>query len=203
MKTVLLVGISTKAVLTGVIIFALPLLLAGMYFQEDIGQIIMFYAAGVLISSRYASRLTDRARNKSNILLFGMLGAGIGLALMGLMNVQRLDLLANGAVKTFVVVAGILILGFSHGFIHAPIVTHITETRVAQRIGPSSVASFYRFLERIGHVIGPLIIGSLLLAMNYNSLSISLVGAVIIGLGLLFIILRVPKSRLTEKEVPR
>ncbi len=131
-----------------------------------------------------------------------MLGAGIGLALMGLMNVQRFDLLSTNSVKTGIVVAGILILGFSHGFIHAPIVTHITETPVARRIGPSSVASFYRFLERTGHVIGPLIIGSILLAMNYHSLSISLVGSVIIGLGLLFIILRVPKSRLKEREAP-
>jgi len=188
MKTVLLVGIPTKVILTGVTIYALPLLLSARAFpQEDIGQILMFYAAGVLISSRYASRLADRLRNTRQILFLGMLGAGVGLGLIGLMNWQALSTLSVPFLSALLVIAGMLILGLSHGFIHAPIVTHITETRSAKALGQASVASLYRFLERIGHVTGPLIVSSLLVAMSENTLSIGLIGIAVVVFGLLFV----------------
>ena len=51
-KATLLIGMPTKAVLTGVTVFALPLLLSRQsYVQEDIGQVVMLYAACVLVSS--------------------------------------------------------------------------------------------------------------------------------------------------------
>ena len=188
LKTVVLVGIPTKVILTGVTIYALPLLLSARAFpQEDIGQILMCYAAGVLISSRYASRLADRLRNTKRILFLGMLGAGIGLGLIGLMNLQFLSPSSLPFLSALLVITGMLILGLSHGFIHAPIVTHITETRSAKSLGQAGVASLYRFLERIGHVTGPLIVSSVLVAMNENTLSIGLIGIVVVVFGLLFV----------------
>jgi hypothetical protein len=79
-----------------------------------------------------------------------------------------------------------LVLGLSHGFIHAPIITHITETKSARALGQPSVASFYRFLERIGHVTGPLIVSSILAAMHGSTISISIIGVAVIVFGLLF-----------------
>jgi len=188
LKTVLLVGIPTKVILTGVTIYALPLILSLRSFpQEDIGQILMFYAAGVLISSRYASRLADRLKNTRHILFLGMFGAGIGLGLVGLMNWQVLSPSSVPFLGALLVITGMLVLGLSHGFIHAPIVTHITETRSAKALGQASVASLYRFLERLGHVTGPLIVSSVLVAMNENTLSISLIGIVVVAFGLVFI----------------
>ncbi|UCF98792.1 MAG: MFS transporter [Spirochaetaceae bacterium] len=187
-KTVLLVGIPTKMILTGVTIYALPLILSLRAFpQEDIGQILMFYAAGVLISSRYASRLADRLKNTRYILFLGMLGAGIGLGLIGLMNWQVLSSLSIPFLGALLVITGMLVLGLSHGFIHAPIVTHITDTRSAKALGQASVASLYRFLERLGHVTGPLIVSGVLVAMNDNILSIGLIGMVVVAFGLVFV----------------
>jgi predicted MFS family arabinose efflux permease len=187
LKTVILVGIPTKIILTGITVYALPLLLASLAFrQEDIGQIMMFYAAGVLLSSRFVSRLTDRLGKTRIILFIGMLGAGAGLVLTGLMKWEPLMALSLPYLSALVVMAGMFILGFSHGFIHAPIVTHIAETRAARTLGPAAVTSFYRFLERLGHVTGPLIISSILLAMNDSTLAISVVGFTVIILGVLF-----------------
>jgi len=187
-KTVVLVGIPTKMILTGVTIYALPLLLSLRSFpQEDIGQILMFYAAGVLISSRYASRTADRVKNTKHILFLGMLGAGIGLGLIGLMNWQVLSALSVPFLDALLVIAGMLILGLSHGFIHAPIVTHITETRSAKALGQAGVASLYRFLERLGHVTGPLVVSAILVAMHENTVSIALIGTVVAAFGLVFV----------------
>jgi MFS family permease len=191
LKTVVLVGIPTKVILTGVTIYALPLLLSARAFpQEDIGQILMFYAAGVLISSRYASRLADRLHNTKRILFLGMLGAGIGLGLIGSMNTPA----SVPLLSALLVLSGMLILGLSHGFIHAPIVTHITETPSARALGRAGVASFYRFLERIGHVTGPLIVSGILVALNENTLSISIIGMVVVVFGLLFVTGTIQKS---------
>ena len=187
LRTVVLVGIPTKVILTGVTIYALPLLLSTQAFpQEDIGQILMFYAAGVLISSRYASKLADRLKNTKRILFLGMLGAGVGLGLIGLMNWRVLALSSLSLLSAPLVIAGMLVLGLSHGFIHAPIITHITETKSARALGQSSVASFYRFLERLGHVTGPLILSSILAAMHGSTISISIIGVAVMVFGLLF-----------------
>ena len=189
LKTVILVGIPTKIILTGITVYALPLLLASLAFrQEDIGQILMFYAAGVLLSSRFISRLTDRSGRTKIILFIGMLGAGVGLVLTGLMKWEPLMALSVPFLSALVVMAGMFILGFSHGFIHAPIVTHIADTKVARTLGQAGVTSFYRFLERLGHVTGPLIISSILLAMNESTLAISVVGFAVMIFGALFMV---------------
>ena len=55
------IGVPAKAILTGTITFGLPLLLGQYgYRQEEIGQIIMLYAIGVVAASGYVSRVVDR-----------------------------------------------------------------------------------------------------------------------------------------------
>lgn len=47
LQAIALIGIPAKAVLTGIVVFAVPLLMAREgYRQEDIGQLLMIYAAG-------------------------------------------------------------------------------------------------------------------------------------------------------------
>src|SRR5205807_1266097 len=57
LKAIFCIGIPAKAILTGTITFALPLLLGQLnYRQEDIGQIIMLYGLGVVAASGRVSR---------------------------------------------------------------------------------------------------------------------------------------------------
>ena len=159
-RTILFVGLITKAVLAGVAFLALPHLLSNLnYRQEDVGQILMFYAAGVLLVSRLIARYTDRIGNTRLILFFGSLCSAIGLAIIASANLVSHIFIF----QTIMLVGGILILGLSHGFIHAPIVTHITRLPVSNVLRKTVVASAYRFLERIGHVLGPLVFGYFLL----------------------------------------
>ena len=61
LKTIFCIGIPAKAILTGTITFALPLLLGQHgYRPEDIGQVIMLYAISVVLASGLVSRLVDR-----------------------------------------------------------------------------------------------------------------------------------------------
>jgi predicted MFS family arabinose efflux permease len=187
-KTTLLIGMPTKAILTGVTVFALPLLLSRQSFvQEDIGQIVMLYAFAVLVSSALVSRLVERSGETSRVLFIGGIGSALGLALIGLAG---WELVARGgpAALTIVLAAGVLVLGAAHGCINAPIVAHVAGTPAADALGPSAAASLYRFLERIGHVAGPAIVGQVLILGHGSLISIAWLGAAVGVLALLFLI---------------
>ena len=190
MKTMLLIGIPAKAVLTGVIIFALPLILSERnYAQEDIGQIIMVYAAGVVVASSYISRLVDRIGQSHVVLFWGTAISGLGLILIGSLGSDFIGRLPSGSMtEPVILIVGVVVVGIAHGFINAPVVTHIAESPLSQAIGESSSTATYRFLERIGHIAGPIIVGQLFLFAGQDAFVLTWIGGVVILFGLLFLI---------------
>ena len=206
LKTMLLIGIPAKAVLTGIVIFALPLLLARKHFpQEDIGQIIMIYAAGVILASGYVSRLVDRIGQTHTVLFWGAAISGIGLMLVGLIDWAPIVNAPNGAtLVTVFLITGIAIVGIAHGFINAPVVTHVAESELSGRIGESAATATYRFLERVGHIAGPIVVGQLFLWYGQEAEILSWIGVCILAAGLLFITLHArPQPQATSQETPR
>ena len=190
-NTILFIGLATKATLTGVIVYALPLIMARLdYPQDDIGQVLMFYAAGVLFTNFYIPKLADRLGNTAKILFWGSLGSGFGLILTGLIDITLITGANIPFLRTGMLICGVFILGISHGFIHAPIVTHIAFTKAAGVLGKATTTSIYRFLERIGHVMGPIVIGYLLVLNQYRALALCYVGGALALFGLLFFALR-------------
>lgn len=160
LRGLLLIGAPAKAVLTGAVGFALPLLLAGLGWPpEDIGQIIMIYAAGVLLSGGFAARLVDRTGRSAPVLVLGGLGTALALGCIGLIGLWP----ATGIVQAALVVGGTLLLGLSHGCINAPVITYIAGTSAAERLGANGATALYRVVERAGHVLGPMLAAQLLL----------------------------------------
>lgn len=186
LRTMFLIGIPAKAVLTGIVVFALPLLLAQKnYPQEDIGQIIMLYAVGVLFASAYASRFVDRVGRTSRVLFWGSIGSGVGLVVIGVVDWLPLGTLQ---IQTELLVAGVIAVGIAHGLINAPVVTHVADLELASRIGVNSATATYRFLERIGHAAGPIVVAQLFFFGGQSTVVVAWLGAVIILLGVLFMI---------------
>jgi predicted MFS family arabinose efflux permease len=197
LRTMLLVGIPAKAVMTGVIIFALPLLLTRLGFaQEDIGQILMVYAFGVLVASTLISRVVDRTGNTDSVLFRGAALSGVGLVLAGAIGWN-----AGGgehAYGTILLIAGVFIVGIAHGFINAPVVTHIADSELAARIGASAATATYRFLERIGHVAGPIVVGQLFLVAGQSAVVVTWIGFAVLLFGFLFLLR--PSSSAAETQ---
>ncbi len=187
MRTMLLIGIPTKAVMTGVVIFALPLILSRLnYAPESIGQVIMIYAIGVLLASAHSSRVVDRTGRVESALFWGGIASGVGLLLIGLIEWQPIAASQYGS--TVVLMAGVVVLGVAHGFVCAPVVTRIGDCRVAQTIGANSVIATYRFLERLGHVVGPIIVGQLLLYTGFSASVIAWIGGAVVLLAILYLV---------------
>lgn len=189
LRTMLLVGVPAKAVMTGIVIFALPLLLADRGFpQEDIGQVLMVYAFGVLLASTFVSRLVDRTGNTDAVLFRGSALSGVGLVLAGTVGWNAAPGEGGGVVETILLVAGVFVVGAAHGFINAPVVTRIADSELAARIGAGAATAAYRFLERIGHVAGPILVGQLFLLLGQSAVVVAWIGLAVLLFGFLFLL---------------
>jgi MFS family permease len=185
LKTMFCIGIPAKAILTGGITFALPLILSQQeYRPEDVGQLVMLYGLGVVATTGFVSRLVDRSRNTEMILFSGAVLSGIGLTLIGFMGSS---LVGDGLSSTALVIIGVTLVGIAHGFINAPVVTHVGQSALAKRIGVNPVTTTYRFLERGGHIMGPLLLAQLFLIWGQGAYVIGGIGVATAILGLMFI----------------
>lgn len=188
LKSMLLIGVPAKAVLTGVVLFALPMLMTKQgYAREDIGQFTMVYAGAVIMASSLVATYADRSRQTERILVAGGTLTAIGLIVVSLVG---LDMFSGKDVHpawiTGLIVVGVSIIGIAHGFINAPVVTHVAESRIAGELGVSNVASTYRLIERLGHMLGPVLMGQVFLYFGPSWSSIGWVGAGILFLTVLF-----------------
>ena len=182
-RALFLVGVTSKIVYNGIVFFAIPILMKQQgYPQEDIGQALMLFAAAVLIANHFVAQLADRFGNVAHILFIGMVVSGLGAVLVGMSD--------SGYANEPALIIGILLLGAANGFIAAPIVSHILDTPSANIVGKRSTVAIYRLLERCGHVVGPLIIGQLLIINATNASAVALVGAVVILFGATFFVFR-------------
>lgn len=187
-KSMLLIGVPAKAVLTGVVLFALPLLLSRQGFaREDIGQFTMVYAGAVILASSIVSVHADRSGNTERILVFGGVLTAAGLMLLSMTGLDSISGKAsNPLLTTGLIAAGVSLIGIAHGFINAPVVTHVAESRIARQLGVANVASTYRLVERFGHMAGPVLMGQAFVYFGTNWYTLGWIGAALLFLTLLF-----------------
>jgi MFS family permease len=188
LKTMVLIGVPAKAVLTGVVLFALPLLLTNQgYAKEDIGQITMIYAAAVIFASNAVAQYADRTGETGRVLFYGgiLTAAGLGtISLVGMPSIINWS--SNTFPATLIILAGVIMVGLAHGLVNAPVVTHVAETRIAASLGAGNVAATYRLVERFGHMLGPVIMGQIFIYFGLSWAAVGFVGLGIFILSVLF-----------------
>ena len=212
MKTLLLVGLVGKMGITGVVMFAVPLVMARQnIITEDIGLALMLYYISSMLMTHFASKLVDKLGTTKMVLFASSLLGGIGVLLLGFIGVTQVDvstllpsvaylqsfaLNLNQAILSigvnhlflYITLVCLLLAGMSNGLLAAPVLTHINKTDSANKFGNKSITATYVFLERIGHVLGPMIISSLFIFTNQSNIAISLFGLITIVLGILFVV---------------
>ncbi len=182
-RTMLLVGIPTKAALTGIVFFAVPLLLAQQGISEEsIGQVLMAYAVVVLVSSHKVGPWVDKLGSSKVALSLGSFLAALSLAVLAFSLTMDLD----WQVIVFMTLS-MMIMGLSHGLINAPVVTHVVTGAVNLNDSDSTTAATYRFLERFGHVLGSLVVGQMIISLGAVPALLTLAGFFIFAF-LLFVI---------------
>ncbi|MDD1783973.1 MFS transporter [Enterovibrio sp. ZSDZ35] len=153
LRALLLVGAPAKMLMTGVVFFAIPLVLAERNIaSESIGQVLMTYAIAVLFVSGKVAPIIDKRGDAKLALCLGNVFSAISLVVLGIGLQSSSDML----VVSFSSVS-MLILGLAHGLINAPVVTHVINHVPSS--DESTAASTYRFLERFGHISGAILVG--------------------------------------------
>jgi predicted MFS family arabinose efflux permease len=209
-KTLILVGLIGKMAITGVIMFAIPLILAEKgLLSEDIGQLIMLYYIASIIVTRFASRYVDASGASQTILIISSMIGGIGIIFIGITGINQWEfdslffgfepliigiIAFNNWLMQFYgddiynhfIILGIILAGISNGMMAAPIMTHIDKTDVAQNHGNKTVAASYLFLERGGHVVGPMVISFMLLFTYQTTVGIALFGLITLVMSIIF-----------------
>ena len=209
-KTLFFIGFVGKMAITGVIMFAIPLILTERGLRsEDIGQsIILFYIASIVVT-RYASRSVDTSGSSSNFLAISAFIGSIGILLIGITGISSwefnhlfpgselilsgvisfnhwIGLYGTADIEYYVILTGILLAGVANGMMAAPIMTHINKTEVARQYGNKAVSATYLFLERGGHVTGPMVVSFMLLFTYQTTLGIAFFGVITMIMSILF-----------------
>ncbi|EDP66102.1 hypothetical protein BAL199_24184 [alpha proteobacterium BAL199] len=204
------VGITSKFALAGIAMFAVPLVLHGSGYDDDeVGQGMMVFAVVTYLVTGGAPRLVARLRSIDGVLTIGMLMLGLGTVLLGLLVVPGINATAPTSIPAWAsdaaaavqsavasssipAAAGIAIalsiaaLGVGQGLIAAPVIARVADSHAAHSVGRDRTLAIYRLAERFGHILGPTLVGPLLLAAHGNASALIVFGAVFAGLGILY-----------------
>jgi len=175
---VLFCAIPAKVILTGFLYLFVPIYLASLdATQSEIGRVMMLYSLIIIPISPLASGFADRIGKN----LWMVIGATIasGIVLLGLYQS------ASVAMVLTVVVA----LGFVHSFLKAPLIVAAMEAaEKSQDITRTGALSLLRTSERIGSVIGPVVVAAMLVVLDFSEVA-AILGATIAILGIIMAIL--------------
>lgn len=175
---VLFCAIPAKVILTGFLYLFVPIYLASLdATQSEIGRIMMLYSLIIIPISPLASGFADRLGKN----LWMVIGATImsGVVLLGLYQ--------NGSAAS--VLAVVAALGVVHAFLKAPLIVAAMEAaEQSPDITRTGALSLLRTSERIGSVIGPVVVAAMLVVLDYGQVA-AIIGLVVAFLGIVMALL--------------
>lgn len=181
----LFAAIPGKIVLTGFVIFGIPLYLADLGASSaDTARVILAYSLLVVFLGPWASRLADRSGGTLAFTFLGTLLSGLAVA--------SLDLWGGLLAATAAVAA----LGFAHAISISPQIALATQVAgaEAERLGQTTVLGLLRMTERIGSVAGPLAVGALVAWQGFET-AMLLTGLAVVAAAFAFLALNLGGRR--------
>lgn len=181
---VLFCAIPAKVILTGILYLFVPIYLASLdATQSEIGRIMMLYSLIIIPISPLASGFADRLGKN----LWMVIGATVlsGIVLLGLYQ--------NASVAA--VLAVVAALGVVHAFLKAPLIVAAMEAaEQSPDITRTGALSLLRTSERIGSVIGPVVVAALLVQLDFGQVA-AIIGMTVAVMGLVMAALSVKRGK--------
>ena len=181
---VLFCAIPAKVILTGVLYLFVPIYLASLdASQSEIGRIMMVYSLIIIPISPLASGFADRLGKN----LWMVIGATVmsGIVLLGLYQ----------SASVAAVLAVIAALGIVHACLKAPLIVAAMEAaEQSPDITRTGALSLLRTSERIGSVIGPVVVAALLVVLDYGQVA-AIIGVCVAALGLIMALLSLKRNK--------
>lgn len=152
--------------------------------QSNIGRILMIFGFCMIYISPLVSRYVDRSENKKAFIILAGVLSGLGLAIF---------YFSGGFMATALV---ILMIGLSSSFGIPSRTAFVLSLRITQEVGVGEAMGAYRALERLGQVLGPLVLGAAITMVGIEK-GVALVGALFIVFTFFFVI-----GAKSEKAIP-
>ncbi|MEH6470510.1 MAG: MFS transporter [Halopseudomonas sp.] len=170
---VLFCAIPAKIILTGFLYFLVPVYLVSMdASQSEIGRVMMVYSLIIIFLGPLASKFADRSGQMLGLVVVGTILSGIILvSLYGQPSVLSLLL-------------AVAMMGAAHAILKAPLIAAAMEAAEATpEVGRTTALGVLRTSERIGSVLGPLLVATLLLVYDYGQAMVFVgAGTIIAGI---------------------
>ena len=144
--------------------------------QSDIGRVLMIFGLFSIYVAPYVSKAVDRSIHKAYFIIFsGLIGSASFLIL--------------GFASGFgVMVLAVTLLGFASSLGASAQTIYILNSRAAEGIGPGKALSIQRTVDKLGQMLGPLILGALISSVGVDT-GLYAVGLFYFGATVLFIVL--------------
>jgi len=171
---VLFCAIPAKVILTGFLYLFVPIYLASLEAtQSEIGRVMMLYSLIIIPLSPFASGFADRLGKNLWMVIIATIASGIVL----------LGLYQNASVA--MVLGVVAALGGVHAFLKAPLIVAAMEAaEKSPDITRTGALSLLRTSERIGSVIGPVVVAGMLVVLDFGEVA-AILGITVAILGLI------------------
>ncbi|GGB82498.1 hypothetical protein GCM10011352_05410 [Marinobacterium zhoushanense] len=165
---ILFCAIPTKIILTGFLYYLVPLYLVSLdASQSEIGRIMMVYSLIIIPLGPIASQLADRTGKMVELVILGTILSGAIL----------ISLYGEASIMTMLL--AVAMMGAAHSILKAPLIAAAMEAAEATpEVGRTTALGVLRTSERIGSVLGPVLVACLLAIYDYGE------AMVIVGTGI-------------------
>jgi len=173
-------AIPAKILLTGFLFYLAPLFLTDMgESQSSVGRIIMLYGLMNVLVTPLAARVADRVGNLPLLVGGGAMLSGLGAAAIVL------------GPSAWMVALAVFTMGIAHALAISPQLVLVQEVcaRECRELGQTTVLSVFRLVERLGNVVGPFVVGTLVTLYGYGD-AMALTGLGVTVAGALYVALR-------------
>ncbi|MGQ9365240.1 MFS transporter [Azospirillum sp. ST 5-10] len=177
----------------GLLYYALPIYLAELQVnQSNIGRILMIYGLSVIYIAPLVARAVDRTRRKKPFIAAGGLVGGAGLAWLYVDHGMSAMILA------------VFLLGLASCLAGGAQSAFALRLQSVQAFGTGKAMGVQRAADKLGQMLGPLIVGALFTAVGME-VGLAVTGVLYLGATALFLIVaseRSFRSRPTTETPP-
>lgn len=154
-------AIPAKMVLAGVCFYLIPMYVASIgENQAFTGRLLMIYAVVMVVLVPVFAKLANNYRRQLFNMNMGAILSGIGLVTLGL----------SAEVGALVACVGLIGLGQAMSISsQSSLVGQVVDPTTMQRHSEPGIYGAYRFNERIGNAVGPIMAALLIVAVGYQS----------------------------------
>jgi MFS family permease len=182
-------AVPAKVALAGFLYYSVPLYLKELgHDQSSTGRIMMAYGLVIIMLSPLVAQFADRARHRWRFVMIGGYAAAIAIAM---------PLFVEGGMGAALAVIG---LGIGHAIGVSSQMTLINDRceAVVKEVGQAAAVGIFRMIERIGMLLGPIMLGAMIALSNFVNAFVVMAGLIFVATTAFTLLLFLPEKRPTS-----